>query len=143
VTTIAGQSALDPNHMYATPAPWRIPHEIIELILFQVIGTKYLDPFCTSSRFFEFLAKDNQQEFKKAEWHRRRLRCVCAGWKRFLDREGSRWRDGGLRLDNSVETMEKIRRTRRIEYGTSIYNCLVQPTQWENFAAPQPATWKC
>jgi len=117
--------------MYATPAPWRIPHEIIELILFQVIGTKYLDPVCTSSRFFEFLEKDNQEEFNNAEWHRRRLRCVCAGWKRFLDREGSRWRDGGLELDNSVETMEKMRRTRRIQYGTSIYNCLVQPTQWE------------
>jgi len=117
--------------MDVTPTSWRIPHEIIELILFQVIGTKYLDPVCTSSRLFEFLEKDNQEDFNKAEWHRRRLRCVCAGWRRFLDREGPRWRDGQLELDNSVETMEKIRRTRRIQYGASIYNWLVQPTQWE------------
>jgi len=117
--------------MSATPtlASWRIPGEIIELILFQVIGTKYLDPVCTSSRFFEFLKKDNQQDFKEAERHRRRLRCVCRGWKRFLDRESSRVVDGR----KSLEIMGNFRRARRVQYHDSLDNWLAQPTQWETF----------
>ena len=118
-----------------TPASWRTPCEIIELILLQVIGTKHLDPVCTSSRFFEFLEKDNRRDFDEAEWHRRRLRCVCREWKRFLDGEGSRVVSGRLGLDNSPETMEKTRRARRVQYEASLYNWLVQPTQWETFCS--------
>jgi hypothetical protein len=105
----------------------------MELILFQVIGTKYLDPVCTSSRFLEFLETDHQQNFKAAERHRVRLRSVCRGWKCFLNRESSRVVYG---RDNNPKTMETIRRARRVQYNSSLYDCLVQSTQWETLCDP-------